>query len=237
MERQPTTLTTAEIEEIEKLSMRATTQALINFAPSAWDEFRNSPDDADGVAEDVTQEALRDLSGFAIRQRLYSTVDYRQARYVFQPDYMIRQALFVDSKAEKSASSGRIQISQTSLRVLFTRGDGTIVDMAGALQPVEILNGVPYLTTTLFAHYHYEIIDIGRFLRAILVAALPNGKLESDYVLSSADHIWNVGPDSPQRGEKQRARLSFAKLERKRSWRVQRIVFDKSGQITFSWQD
>ena len=103
MYKDPTTLTRDEIEAIEKLSMRWATQALLNFAPTAWDEFRNSPDDADGVAEDVTQEALNDLSGFAIRQRLYGTVDYRQARYVILPDYMVRQALFIDSKAEKSA--------------------------------------------------------------------------------------------------------------------------------------
>jgi len=238
MDRQPSTLSSPEIEAIEKLSMRSTTQALLNFAINAWDEFRNSPDDADGVAEDVTQEALRDLSGFPIRQRLYGTVDYRQARYVFLPEYMIRQALFVDSKAEKSASSGRIQISQTSLRVLFLRGDGTTVNTAGGLQPViPLTNGISYLATTLFVHYHYDELVAGRVLKAILIAALPNGKLESDYVISSVDHIWNVGPDSPARGEKQRARLSFAKLAQKKPWRVQRIVFDTQGHLTFTWQD
>lgn len=218
--------------------MRSTTQALLNFAISAWDEFRNSPDDTDGVAEDVTQEALRDLSGFPIRQRLYGTVDYRQARYVFLPEYIIRQALFIDSKAEKSPSSGRIQISQTSLRVLFRRGDGTTVDTTGGLQPViNLPNGISYLTTTLFVHYHYDEPPESRILKAILIAALPNGKLENDYVISSTDHIWNVGPDSPTRGEKQRARLSFKKLAQKKSWRVQRIVFDLQGHPSFTWQD
>ena len=238
MDRQPHTLSSSEIEAIEKLSMRSTTQALLNFATSAWDEFRNSPDDADGVAEDVTQEALRDLSGFPIRQRLYGTVDYRQARYVFLPEYMVRQALFVDSKAEKSASSGRIQISQTSLRVLFQRGDGTMVDTVGGLQPIiNLSTGISYLTTTLFVHYHYSEPPSGRLLRAIVIAALPNGSLESSYVISSTDHIWNVGPDSPVRGEKQRARLSFTKLAQKRPWRVQRIAFDTKGHPTFTWQD
>ncbi len=238
MERQPDSLSNSEIEAIEKLSMRSTTQALLNFATNAWDEFRNSPDDADSVAEDITQEALRELSGFPIRQRLYGTVDYRQARYVFLPEYMIRQALFVDSKAEKSASSGRIQISQTSLRVLFQRGDGTTVDTAGGLKPIiNLSSGISYLTTTLFVHYHYDETSAGRILKSILIAALPNGKLESDYVISSTDHIWNVGPDSPTRGEKQRARLSFTKLARKKSWRVQRITLDSQGVPTFTWQD
>ena len=71
MYKSPDTLTISEIEAIEKLSMRWASQALFTFASAAWDEFKNSPDDADGVAENVTQEALNDLSGFAIRQRLY----------------------------------------------------------------------------------------------------------------------------------------------------------------------
>jgi hypothetical protein len=238
MDRLPHTLTATEIEDIEKMSLRITTQALLNFAANAWDEFRNSPDDADGVAEDVTQEALTDLSGFPIRQRLYGTVDYRQARYIFLPEFQLRQALFVDSKAEKSASSGRIQIGQSSLRVLFTRGDGTVVDTQGGLSPVISLpNGNSYLTTTQFVHYHYTESGAGRVLRAILIAALPNGILEANYVISPTDHIWNVGPDSPTRGEKQRARLSFAKLAQKVTWRVQRIRFDPQGQVTFSWEE
>lgn len=239
MHKSPDTLTISEIEAIEKLSMRWASQALFTFASAAWDEFKNSPDDADGVAEDVTQEALNDLSGFAIRQRLYGTVDYRQARYVILPDYMARQALFVDSKAEKSASSGRIQISQSSLRVLFSRPSGTVVDVPGGLPEIISLSGDRrFLTTTIFIHYHYKGEQAtGRFLQAILLAALPNGKLADDYVTSATDTIWNVGPDSPLREEKQRARLSFARLASRRKWRVQRIHFDTRGHPSFSWQD
>lgn len=238
MERLPDRLTQSEIEAIEQLSIRWATQALLNFAPNAWDEFRQSPDDADGVAEDVTQEALNDLRGFAIRQRLYGTVDYRQARYIVLPEYLVRQAFFIDSKAEKSASSGRIQISQTSLRVLFSRPDGTIVDTPGGLPSViHLSGGSSYLTTTLFVHYHYMQSSMERKLKAILLAALPNGKLAPTYVVSPIDHIWNVGPDSPARGEKQRVRLSFRKLSEKQAWRVQRIRFNAQGQVSFSWQD
>ncbi|MGH8601990.1 MAG: SfiI family type II restriction endonuclease [Gammaproteobacteria bacterium] len=239
MDRDPVTLTNAEIENIEKLSIRWATQALLDFAPIAYDEFRNSPDDADGVAEDVTQEALNDLKGFAIRQRrLYGTVDYRQARYVILPEYMVRQALFIDSKAEKSASSGRIQISQTSLHVRFSRPDGARINVPGGLPTIiDLADQTSYLSTTLFVHYHYGEPPEGRELKAILLAALPNGKLESDYVPSCTDSIWNVGPDSPARGERQRARISFRKLEQKRSWRVQRINFNPTGQVSFVWHD
>lgn len=236
MYKSPDELSAPEIEAIERLTMRWATQAMLQFAAAAWDEFKNSPDDADGVAEDVTQEALNDLSGFAIRQRLYGTVDYRRARYVVLPDYLIRQALFIDSKAEKSASSGRIQITQTSLRVLFKRPDGTVIDTLGGLPSIlQLVNGQTFLTTTLFIHYHYVHNLNERRLRAILLAALPNGRLETSYITSNTDSIWNVGPDSPVRGEKQRARLSFARLVTKRAWRVQRIVFDSTGQPSFAW--
>ena len=236
MYKSPDELSILEIEAIERLTMRWATQAMLQFASAAWDEFKNSPDDADGVAEDVTQEALNDLSGFAIRQRLYGTVDYRRARYVVLPDYLIRQALFIDSKAEKNASSGRIQISQTSLRVLFRRPDGTIIDTSGGLAPIlQLSNGQMFLTTTLFVHYHYVQNMNERRLHTILLAALPNGRLEAAYVGSAHDSIWNVGPDSPTRGEKQRARISFARLAAKRAWRVQRIFLDDTGQPSFAW--
>lgn len=238
MDRDPATLTNVDIEAIEKLSMRWAARALLDFASNAYDEFRNSPDDADGVAEDVTQEALNDLSGFAIRRRLYGTVDYRQARYIILPEYMVRQALFIDSKAEKSAGSGRIQTSQTSLDIRFSRPDGTRVDVPGGLPAIiDLADQTSYLSTTLFVHYHYGEPSTGRELKAILLAALPNGRLAADYVSSFEDSIWNVGPDSPARGERQRARISFRKLEQKRSWRVQRICFDSAGQASFVWRN
>jgi type II restriction enzyme SfiI len=236
----PASLTASQIEVIEMQTLRWAVQALLDYAPEIWDEFGNSPDDADGVAEDVTQESLVRLSGYNLdKRRLYGTVDYRRARYVILPELIVPQALFVDSKAEKAAASGRLQINQTSIRVLFQRPDGTVVDVPGGLtDTITLADGTAYLTTTVFVHYHYGESDAtGRSLRQVKVAALPNGRLEGSYVTSPTDTIWNVGPDAPTLGERQRARLSFDKLKARTNWRVQSIVFDAGGAPTFSWDD
>ena len=51
--------------------------------------------------------------------RLFGKIDYKRARYVFHPEHSIRQALFVDSKAEKTegARTITIQTAQTSMRI------------------------------------------------------------------------------------------------------------------------
>lgn len=234
----PAALTDQQIEEIEKQTLRWVVQALFDYAPEIWIEFRDSPDEPDGVAEDVTQESLSRLSGYNLdKRRLYGTVDYRRARYAIFPELIARQALFVDSKAEKSASAGSLQINQSSLRIAFARTSGTVVDIPGALGQTITLtsDGMTYLTTTVFVHYHYS--DGPRTLKAIKVASLPNGRLEADYVTGVADTIWRSGRDSPKLGEKQRARLSFARLKAKRNWRVQTITFDAAGVPTLAWDN
>ena len=60
-------------------------------------------------------------------------------------------------------------------------------------------------------------------LRNIVVAALPSGLLQSRYNPEPENTIWNVGPQSPARGEDFRVRLSFATLKQKARWRVQTI--------------
>jgi hypothetical protein len=233
----PATLNDAQIEAIEKQTLRWVVQALFDYAPEIWDEFKNSPDDADGVAEDVTQESLQRLSGYNLdKRRLYGTVDYRRARYAILPELIAPQALFVDSKAEKSASAGRLQINQSSIRVAFRRPGGAVVDIPGGLaQAITLADGTEYLTTTVFAHYHYA--DNPRILKSIKASSLPNGRLAGGYVTSADDTIWRVGPDSPARGEAQRARLSFAKLKGKRKWRVQTITFDEHGIASLTWDE
>jgi type II restriction enzyme SfiI len=235
----PSKLTVPQIEEIEKQTLRWVTQSVLDYAGEIFEEFHLSPDDADGVAEDVTQESMNRLAGFTLdKRRLYGTVDYRRARYVIFPELITRQALFLDSKAEKSASSGRIQINQSSMRVVFQRPDGTTINVPGGLGPeVTLSDGLDYLTTTVFAHYHYATLQSGRILRTIKLAALPNGRLESSYIASPTDNIWNVGPDAPTLGEAQRGRISFRKLKNKKSWRVQTILFASDGFVTFTWDD
>ncbi len=92
-------LTYDQIEDIEKLTLRWIFQAIFDFGIEAYDIFRLSPDDVKDVAEDITRELLDRLPGYNIQQRIFGTVDYKRARYIILPDQLVRQALFVDSKA------------------------------------------------------------------------------------------------------------------------------------------
>jgi hypothetical protein len=54
-----------------------------------------------------------------IDERLFGKIDYKRARYYFRPDFAVRQALLVDSKAEKVEGQGTatLQTTQTSMRI------------------------------------------------------------------------------------------------------------------------
>jgi Type II restriction enzyme SfiI len=108
-----------QIEEVEKISLRLAFQALIWFAPQAWDIFDRSPDDPQDIAEDVTREAIGVFKGFSINERLFGTIDYKQARWLPMPFGLVPQALMVDSKAKKANEDNRLdlQMSQVSMVV------------------------------------------------------------------------------------------------------------------------
>ena len=77
------------------------------------------------IGEDITREAL-DRQGIpTIPVRLFGKIDYKRATFLFQPEYAVRQALFVDSKAEKVSGAGTatIQTSQTSMRIRQVRSN------------------------------------------------------------------------------------------------------------------
>ncbi len=111
----PATMSNDQIEVIEKLSMRFVYQAMRDFALEAVYIFANSPDDQTEVAEDVTREALARLPGHPLPERIFGVMDFKRAGYVFLPEFAARQALLVDSKAEKEKNVARLQTSQTSL--------------------------------------------------------------------------------------------------------------------------
>ncbi|MCX7899628.1 MAG: SfiI family type II restriction endonuclease [Methylocystis sp.] len=243
MERQPGSLTADEIESIERASLRSLWLAARDFALDAWEYFRQSHDDPKDIAEDVTREMLDRLGGFQIPQRVFGNVDYRKARYVIHPDLAVRQALFVDSKAEKSRSSATLQMSQLSMAVRQYR-DEAQTDIPGLLAPIQSYQGHSYLTTTLLAHYHYAAAEgnDGRDrppyrLHAITLAAIPNGLLQERYNPDQNDTIWIAGRNSPVRGEAFRVRLSFNRLRMKAAWRVQECLFDNKGKATMTWRE
>lgn len=153
---------------------------------------------------------------------------------MFHPDYAVKQALFVDSKAEKieGQRTATLQTSQFSLIVRQIRA-GQKVDVPGKLPAVLTLRGELYLTTTLFVKYNYAEDDRGNVLKSVTVAALPNGMLQEQYNPSVTDTIWLAGRNAPTLGEEFRVRLSFQKLREKTAWRVQDIPVSSE---PFIWQ-
>lgn len=235
--RAPETFSEDEIELVEKQSLRALFVAAVDFGFDAYEVFDQSTDNPKDIAEDITREMLDRFGGYQAQRRILGNVDYRKARYVIFPDFAVRQALFVDSKAEKSASSGTMQMSQISMAVRQVRGASTVNEQ-GKLAPVSVHAGVPYLTTTLLAHYFYEDRANGRYrLKRLTLAGVSNGLLQQRYNPDASDSIWLIGRDAPTLGEDFRVRLGFAQLERKTPWRVQRIDFNpKKRTVTASWR-
>jgi hypothetical protein len=213
----PEDLDLAQIEEIEKASARLVTQAIYEFRNTAAEIFNEEKDLAQDIAEDLTREALDRLGVSRMDQRLYGKIDYKRARYVFHPEYAVRQALLVDSKAEKEHATATIQTAQTSMRIRHVRA-GHPVDVPGDLKTT-IGN---CLATTIFVKYEYEEHSKNR-LHEITIASLPSGLLQEQYNPTPEDTIWRAGRNAPTRGEPFRVRLVFAALKNKMRWRVQSI--------------
>lgn len=223
------------IEEIEKASMRLVTQAVYDFRDTAVEIFLREADFSD-IGEDTTREALDRMGVSKIDERLFGKIDYKRARYVFHPEYAVKQALLVDSKAETIAGRGTatLQTAQTSLRIRHIRA-GAVVDVPGSVPTIKTTETASYLTTTIFVKYHYEQIeeDRGR-LADIVIAALPNGLLQDRYNPNAQDTIWRTGRNAPSRGEAFRVRLVFPLLKAKANWRVQTIPMPPND---FAWDN
>lgn len=235
--RDPSNLSVPEIEAIERQSLRSLYQAVIDFGFEAYDIFQHSTDNVTEIGEDITREILDRLGGYHIQQRIYGNVDYRKARYVILPDYLVRQALFVDSKAEKSARTATLQMSQTSLTINQFRAGGTFAEV-GKLPAISQYHGDNFLTTTLLAHYFYHESGRARELRTINVAAVPNGRLQHIYNPNPEDTIWLAGRNAPIRNEDFRVRLAFDRLRAKATWRVQSVLYHPFDRIIESgWNE
>lgn len=224
-----------QIEAIEKLTLRWIFQAVMDFGPEAFEIFLRSPDDVKDVAEDITRELLDRLPGYNIQQRIFGTVDYKKARYVILPDQMVRQALFIDSKAEKENRTATIQMSQTSMRVRHIRA-GILTDETGRLPAISIYPSHEFLTTTAFLHFRYEDVDNIHLLKEVTIFGLPNGILQEKYNSTAEDSIWLAGRNAPTLGEDFRVRVSFARLKAKANWRVQRVSYRES-TVEGNWDD
>lgn len=222
------------LEEIEKASLRLVSQAIYEFRNDALEIFREEADLVADIGEDITREALDRLGMSKVDQRLFGKMDYKRARYLFHPDYAVKQALFVDSKAEKVGGQGTatLQTSQLSMTVRQVRS-GREVCISGKLPVILTIRNEQYLATTIFVKYNYDEKNI-KELKSITVAALPNGMLQNRYNPDYSNTIWLAGRNAPTRGEEFRVRLSFAKLKRSTNWRVQKIPMPP---MQFNWED
>jgi len=232
LEQDPDTL-----EQVEKATLRMVTQAVWSFLDDAAQIFGQEEDKPADIAEDVTREALDSLGFSRIPIRLFGNIDFKRARYIFHPEYSIKQALFVDSKAEapEGSATTTIQMSQTSMYVRQRRG-GRRMDVAGSLPAVLQKGGDCYLTTTVFVKYHYEgTIDGPKTLLNVVLACLPNGMLQSRYNPDETHTIWRAGRNAPTRGEPFRVRIHFGDLKAKANWRVQTISVQPRRQV--AWDD
>jgi len=221
------------LEDIEKATLRLVVQAVYDFRNDAVEIFKHESDLVGDIGEDLTREALDRMGMSKINQRLFGKMDYKKARYLFQADYAIKQALFVDSKAEKEGGerTATLQMSQTSMAIRQIRAGENVV-CQGEL-PCVIEN--KYLTTTVFVKYSYSEDNLRKELRKIIVAALPNGFLQEKYNPNCSDTIFLAGRNAPSRGEAFRVRLSFPKLQSKTKWRVQTI--DVAETSVLQWNE
>jgi len=134
------------LEEIEKISLRLVAQAIYDYRGVAVEIFRAESDLVADIGEDITREALDRMGMARIDQRLFGKIDYKRATYLFHPDYAIRQALFVDSKAEKieGQRTATLQTSQFSMTVRQVRATQS-VEVEGTLPKILTIRDVSYI--------------------------------------------------------------------------------------------
>ena len=213
------------LESIERASLRMVTQAIYDYRENASHIFQEEVDLVKDIGEDISREALDRLGASTIPVRLYGNIDYKKALYLFHPEFSVRQALFVDSKAEKleGARTATIQMSQTSMLVRQIR-KGQPVEEQGTVPTIIERDGQSFLVTTVFIKYNYEESPNGqKTLNHVSVLCLPNGMLQDRYNPTAKEGFWRAGRNAPSRGESFRVRISLKDLSEKAPWRVQRI--------------
>jgi hypothetical protein len=223
------------LEDIERASLRHVVQALYDYRQTVREVFQAEIDLVADVGEDITREALDRMGMARIDQRLFGKMDYKRACYLFHPDFAVKQALFVDSKAEKveGRNTATLQTSQFSMVVRQIRAGATL-EVAGKLPQIIELQGAAYLTTTLFVKYNYQETSQRRDLVDLTIIAVPNGMLQVRYNPTALDTIWLAGRNAPTLGEEFRVRLDLRRLKAKARWRVQQLAVSEEG---FHWDE
>ena len=204
--------------------MAMVVQAIKDYLPQASTIFREETDLPQDIAEDVTREAIEVMGLPGLRERLYGKVDVKKAIYVFLPEAQ-PVALMLDAKAEKPNGNrtATIQMSQTSMTVKMRRSGVDVAEPGGLEQ--EIRRGDrAFQVVTIIAKYVYKEVGESQRLDRVIVACIPNGRLQERYNPTTQDTIWLAGRDAPTLGEDFRVRLSYRHLREKAAWRVEEIA-------------
>lgn len=212
------------LERLEKTAMAMVVQAIKDYLPQASTIFREETDLPQDIAEDVTREAIEVMGLPGLRERLYGKVDVKKAIYVFLPEAQ-PVALMLDAKAEKPNGNrtATIQMSQTSMTVKMRRSGVDVAEPGGLEQ--EIRRGDrAFQVVTIIAKYVYKEVGESQRLDRVIVACIPNGRLQERYNPTTQDTIWLAGRDAPTLGEDFRVRLSYRHLREKAAWRVEEIA-------------
>ena len=212
------------IERLERTAMAMVVQAIKDCLPQAATIFREETDLPQDIAEDVTREAIESMGLPGLRERLYGKVDVKKAIYVFLPEAQ-PVALMLDAKAEKPNGNrtATIQMSQTSMTVKML-GSGVEVAEPGGLEQEIHRGDRTFQVVTIIVRYVYEAMGDSQRLSRIIVACIPNGRLQEQYNPTAQDTIWLAGRDAPTLGEDFRVRLSCQRLKEKAAWRVEEMA-------------
>ena len=226
------------LEQVEKATLRMVVQAIYDFREEAGEFFIHETDLVADIGEDITREAMDRMGTSTIPVRLFGKIDYKRARYVFHPEYSIRQALFVDSQSGESGRCGNGHDTNGAdfMSVRQVRA-GAPVDVPGTLPQILSVQDADYLVTTVFVKYNYtEVVETSqKSLESISMTCLPNGMLQERYNPTPTQTFWLAGRNAPSRGESFRARIGLNRLKRLAPWRVQRISLTSA--TPFVWDE
>ena len=143
------------LEAIEKATLRLVVHSISDFRRDIISIFAQEADMVADIGEDLTREALDRVGTSVIPIRLFGKMDYKRARYLFLPEFAVRQAMFVDSKAEKGSTVARLQQGQTSMIIRQVRA-GKVVEEQGGLPATIPHPDGDLLATTIFVKYNYK---------------------------------------------------------------------------------
>jgi hypothetical protein len=224
---------TERLEEIEQGSVQIVAEAINGYSEKISNAFDSSSDfhqylhedpndEIENKAEALTEAALDQLGIVDTDPSLMTSIDHKRTRYVGGADFVAKQLLLVDSKAEKDDNRrSRMQLTQTSMDVRQMRW-GEEQDKEGDLPEIVNNCGEDILTTTILVKYVYEEAESGEnSIDEVIIAGVPNGLLQDEYNPNVDDNIWDAGPND--REQNFRTRLNFERLENENPLRVYRF--------------